>query len=77
MKDNGLILCLESHKRTFCPSTIHHVHGLGHQKSVHNPRRSQLYILAYADDIAQTAAPEGELADIIILCGKPLLATTI
>ncbi len=65
MKENGLILYLESDKEAFCPPTIHHVHGLRDQRSGHNPRRSQLLVLAYADDVAQTAASERELADIM------------
>ena len=51
-------------KGSIFPPTIHHVHELGEQRSRHNPRTSQLHT-GYADDIAQTAASEGELADIM------------
>ena len=59
MKDNSLIPILESDKEAFFPPTSHHVHGLGDQRSGHNTKDHN-YILAYANDIAQTKKSKQE-----------------
>ena len=64
MKENGLILYLESDKEALSPLILIIYMDLMIREVV-TTQEDHNYILAYADDIAQTAASEGKLADIM------------
>ena len=64
MKENGLILYLESDKEALSPLILIIYMDLMIREVV-TTQEDHNYILAHADDIAQTAASEGKLADIM------------